>query len=206
MKIKILFALLCLITVFFTGCDVKNGTILEYVELPTDYQLNLYGENEGIHPDTNVLNDPENPYIHAGISMDSVWVFNDQCVSPKDKFYLWATMLARIPYGEHQYMTARALHELYTAGGSENARRQAIKAYRATLDFFFDSVTWWKADWLMEETYYSVLLRDLVGALLYDSTSEGLLKLYNDPVMAQAEMSEWGYYYNIETGTVTKIQ
>lgn len=204
MKNIILFVLLSLITVLFMGCDAKNGTILEYEQLPTDNVLNLYGENEGIYPDTNVLNDPENPYADAGINMVNVWDFNDNSPSPKAKFYLWATILARIPYGEHQYMTAQALHELYTAGGSENAREQAKKAYRATLDYFFDSATWWKADWLNDDTYYAVLLRELTGKYLYDPTDDGLLPLYNDPAMALADMSEWGYIYDIETGAVSR--
>ncbi|MDP8220291.1 MAG: hypothetical protein P9X26_03025 [Candidatus Stygibacter frigidus] len=204
MKIIKLFVLLGLVTVFLMGCDVKNGTILEYEQLPTDNVLNLYGENEGIYPDTNVLNDPENPYADVGINMDNVWDFNDQCVSPKDKFYLWATMLAKIPYGEHQYMTAQALHQLYTVGGSENAKEQAKKAYHAALDHFFDSATWWQAEWLNDETYYAVLIRELTGHYLYDPSDENLLPLYNDPAMALADMSEWGYIYDIETGAVSR--
>jgi hypothetical protein len=206
MKNIILFVLLSLLTLSFMGCDAKNGTILEYEQLPTDYSLTLYGENEGVHPDTNVLRDPENPYANAGINMVNVWEFNDNSPSAKAKFYLWATILARIPYGEHQFMTAQALHELYTfsPGGSENAKEQAKKAYRATLDHFFDSVTWWKADWLNEETYYAVLLREEAGKYLYNPSAEGLLPLYNDPAMAQAEMSEWGYVYDIDTGAVSR--
>ncbi|MBN1948559.1 MAG: hypothetical protein JW784_02330, partial [Candidatus Cloacimonetes bacterium] len=120
-------------------------------------------------------------------------------------FYLWASILAMIPTGEYQYFTAKSLHELYTAGGSENAREQAKKAYRAVLDHFFNSVTWWQAEWLNEETYYAVILRDMVGQSLYDPTAMNMLPLYNDPALALADMSEWGYVYDIETGTVSKI-
>jgi hypothetical protein len=31
-----------------------------------------------------------------------------------------------------------------------------------------------------------------------------LLPLYSDPVMALADMSEWGYVYDFETGTVSR--
>ncbi|MCF7910962.1 MAG: hypothetical protein K9M99_00415 [Candidatus Cloacimonetes bacterium] len=202
MKNIILFVLLSLLIVTFIGCDAKNGTILEYEQLPTDSTLTLYSENEGIYPDTNVLNDPENPYANTAISMDSVWVFNDNCPSPKAKFYLWATMLARITYGEYQYMTAQALHELYTAGGSENARNQAIKAYRATLDHFFDSVTWWQ--WNPGDPYHAVLLRELAADFLYDPIDNGRLPLYTTPAKALADISEWGYVYNPDTGVVSR--
>jgi len=32
-----------------------------------------------------------------------------------------------------------------------------------------------------------------------------LLPLYNDPAQALAAMGEWGYYYNTELKTVSKI-
>ena len=108
------------------------------------------------------------------------------------------------PIGKHQYFTAVSLHELYTVGGSENAKAQAKKAYRATLDHFFDSVTWWQADWIVDETYYAVLLRNLVAQHLYDPSDQNLLPLYSDPVLALADLSEWGYVYNPETGTVSR--
>jgi hypothetical protein len=96
------------------------------------------------------------------------------------------------------------LHEVYTIGGSENAKEQAKKAYRATLDYFFDDVTWWQADWIQEETYYGVLLRNLVAKSMYDPSEMNLLPLYTDPVLALADLSEWGYIYDIETGTVSR--
>jgi len=206
MRNKIIFGVLSLLMIFAIGCDIKDGNPVGLVELPTDYALDLYGENEGIHPDTNILDDPDNPYANVGIGMDSVWVYSDNCPSAKAKFYLWATILAKIPYGEHQYMTALALHELYTVGGSINAKEQAKKAYRAVLDHFFDSVTWWKADWLNDDTYYAVLLRELSGDNMYDPSELGLLPLYSDPAIALADMSEWGYVYDIETGAISKRQ
>ncbi len=204
MKPKTILILLSLTLIFITGCDTKDGNVVTSIELPTDYVLNLFSANEGVHPDTSVLDNPENPYANASISMENVWDFNDECPSAKAKFYLWGTLLASIPTGEHQYFTAKSLHELYTAGGSENAKTQAKKAYRAVLDHFFDSVTWWQAEWLNEETYYAVLLRNMVGESLYNPSEMNLLPLYNDPAIALAEMSEWGYVYDIETKTVSK--
>lgn len=204
MKTKSILMLISLVIIFMFGCDAKNGKMLEVVELPTDYQLTLFGENEGIHPDTNVLNNPENPYADANVNMENVWELSDASPSAKARFYLWATLLAKIPTGEHQYFTAKSLHELYTVGGSENAKIQTKKAYRASLDFFFDSVTWWQADWLPEETYYAVLIRELVAQSMYDPSEMNLLPLYNDPAEALADLSEWGYVYDFENGTISK--
>lgn len=204
MKIRSLLILMAFALILASGCDRRTGDILNLVDLPTDYVLNLYGANEGIHPDQSVLRNPDNPFADANVGMENVWDLNDECPSPKSRFYLWATTLANIPIGEYQYFTAKSLHELYTVGGSANARAQAIKAYRATLDHFFDSVTWWQADWIEEETYYAILLRNLVGESLYDPSDMNLLPLYSDPVLALADLSEWGYVYDFETGTLSR--
>lgn len=204
MKSKSIIFIVILVFLFLAGCDSKDGSILTEVEVPLGYDLNLFSADEGIHPDTSVLDNPENPYANASINMENVWEFSDQCPSAKSKFYLWATILANIPVGEHQFFAAKSLHELYTAGGSMNAKEQAKKAYRSTLDNFFDSVTWWQAEWLTEETYYAVLLRNLVAQSLYDPSNMNLLPLYSDPAQALADMSEWGYVYDIETGIVSR--
>ena len=162
-------------------------------------------------PENCILDDPDNPFANANINMENVWDLEKECPSPKSKFYLWATILAKIPTGEYQYFTAKSLHELYTAGGSENAKEQAKKAYRGVLDHFFDSVTWWNAWWVDEDTYYAVILRDMVGKSLYDPSGifdeeddQNLLPLYNDPALALADLSEWGYVYNTDTKTISK--
>lgn len=204
MKTRIFLLLLGLVLILVSACDRKSGDLVNLVSMPTDNILNLYGANESIHPDKNVLKDPDNPFANASVGMENVWDLNDECPSPKARFYLWATTLANIPIGEYQYFTAKSLHELYTAGGSQNAKAQAKKAYRATLDYFFDSVTWWKADWIEEETYYAILLRNLVAKSMYDPSEMNLLPLYSDPVLALADLSEWGYVYNFETGTVSR--
>ena len=197
-------ALVLVASIFITSCDRKNGELFTGVELPLDFTLPLYCEDEGVHPENCILENPENPYVGANISMETVWDFNDECPSPKAKFYLWGTMLANIPIGEYRYHTAQALHELYTAGGSQNAKAQAKKAYRAALDYFFDNVTWWHAHWLPEETYYAVAVKDLVGAALYDPSELGLLPLYSDPAEALADLSEWGYIWDFENNVMSK--
>ncbi len=201
---KLSLLLLVLLLVLIASCDRKTGDLLAPMPLPTDYTLDLYSATEGLHPDNSVLRDPANPYAHANVNMENVWDLNDTSPSAKAKFYLWATALTSVPMGEYQFFTAKSLHELYTAGGSINAREQAKKAYRNTLDHFFDDVTWWKADWMADETYYAVLLRNLVGQSMYDPSEMNLLPLYTDPVQALADLSEWGYVWDFETGTMSR--
>jgi len=204
MKTKLILIGLCFVLIFLIGCDAKDGNVLEPIELPLDNELTLYCEDIGIHPETCIMDDDENPYATTNLNMENVWDLSDECPSAKSKFYLWGTMLATIPIGEYQFHTARSLHELYTVGGSENAKEQAKKAYRAVLDHFFDSVTWWNAWWVDENTFYAVILRDMVGESLYDPSDLNLMALYNDPAEALADLSEWGYVYDIEAGTITR--
>jgi len=202
--IKYLFTIITII--ILTGCNVENGIIASEVELPLDNTLNLYSINTGVHPEKSILDDENNPYRNASISTQTVWYLYEQCPSAKAKFYLWGTMLARIPTGEHQYYTARALHEIYTITGSNTAKEQAKKAYKSLLDHFFDSVTWYEASWLGDDTVYAALLKDLVGQALYDPSDIGLASFYTDPVLALADLSEWGYVYNTETKTLSRRQ
>ncbi|MDA3884623.1 MAG: hypothetical protein PF638_03410 [Candidatus Delongbacteria bacterium] len=203
---KLIYVGLILSIIFISGCDVKNGTDATEIELPLDNELTLYSENVGLYPDKSILDDPNNPYADASLNMENVWDLNDECPSPKAKFYLWATVTAKFPTGEHQYYTALSLHELYTAGGSLNAKEQAIKAYRSVLDHFFDSTTWFLADWLGEETYYPVILRDMVGRNLYDPSEFNYLPFYNDPAFALQDIGEWGYVYDQEAGKLSRYQ
>ena len=73
MKKISLLILLVLVIILFTGCDRKTGDLVDVVDLPTDYMLNLYSANEGIHPDTSVLDNPANPFADANVNMENVW-------------------------------------------------------------------------------------------------------------------------------------
>ncbi|MBN2830201.1 MAG: hypothetical protein JXR56_07770 [Candidatus Cloacimonetes bacterium] len=205
MKInKLLIALSVIVLILIAGCDVKNGITSTILELPTGSTLDLYSADEGIHPNKDILDNPANPFADASLNMENVWDFSDESPSAISRFYLWGTILAKIPIGEYQYFTAKALHEIYTESGSMNAREHAKKAYRAVLDHFYDSVTWWSAWWVDEDTYYAVILRDMVGEAMYDPSEMNLLPLYSDPALALADLSEWGYVYDFEAKKITK--
>jgi hypothetical protein len=213
---------LSLVIVFIMGCDVEDGEITNAVELPMDTELDLYCENAGIHPENCILDDPDNPFRTVSIT-ENVYGEDDEgnqvqiletnkfdladgCPSTKSLFYLWATALAKGPSGENQYYTAQSLHQLYTEGGSENAKEQAKKAYRAVLDNFFDSATWYNAWWVDEDTFYPVAIKDLVAQNLMEPSEVNLLPLYDDRVFALQELGEWGYIVDEEMETIIKIK
>jgi hypothetical protein len=202
---KITILIITLLLMLLVGCDSKGGDKITGLDVPLDNELTLYGENMGVYPSTTILDAPDNPYVDAMVGMDNVWDFYEDCPSPKSKVYLWGTMIAKFPIGEYQYFTAVAFHELYTVGGSENAKEQAKKAYRATLDHFFSQTTWYEAWWMEEETVYAVLLRNLVGQNMYDPTDMNMLPLYNDPVEALQDLSLWGYVYDTENKTLSRM-
>jgi hypothetical protein len=181
-----------LLFVVAMGCgDVKEGTVQNSIALPADSSLTLYSANEGIHPDTSILQDPANPYARVSVDESNKWRLDNTSPSPKSKFYLWATALANIPTGENQFKTAEALHALYGQGGSVNAREQAIKAYRSVLDNFFNSATYFNATYLPGNPAYPVPLKDLVGQNLYAPSD--LVPLYSNPTLAAVDMGQWGY-------------
>ncbi len=194
-----------LILIAAPGCDVKEGDITNDIPLPTDAVLTLRCENVGISPETCILDDPDNPFAMANITEKNRWDLYADCPSAKSKFYLWATVLAKSPSGENQYYTARALHELYTEGGSVNAREQAKKAYRATLDNYFDSVTWYEAWWLGKDIVYAVSLKNMIGTSLYDPSDMNLRPLYDNSDLALVDLSAWGYIYDADNKILTKI-
>jgi len=193
-----IWVVLSLSFVVATGCDVKDGDVQNEIPLPTDTSLTLYSANEGIYPDTSILQDPANPYATSSVNESNKWELDNTCPSPKSRFYLWATALANIPTGENQFKTAEALHALYGEGGSISAKEQAIKAYRSVLDKFFNSATYYKATWLPGNPAYAVPLKDLVGQNLYDPAD--LVPLYSTPTYAQVAMGEWGYAIVIVIG------
>jgi hypothetical protein len=193
-------------SLFLSGCGGSDGgTDRSEVELPTDDILPLSCENVGIYPETCILADPENPYVNSYISEETKWKLHDASPSAKSRYYLWATVLARTPNGENQYYTASALHELYTEGGSTNAKEQAIRAYRSVLDNFYDDVTYFIADWLPGKPLYEVSLRDLTGERLYDPSIDGFSELFDDPNDALEALKGWGYDYDVDSGKLNSL-
>ena len=106
----------------------------------------LASPDEGIHPDDSVLANPRNPFRHHAIGDKTKFeLFKDG--GNAGGFYAWATMLARVSTGEHQYYTALKLGAIADSGevpgpDQETVEDMAIRAMQSVLDNFPDSVTY----------------------------------------------------------------
>ena len=220
---KLAFTLVLLAAALATaGCEGErgpdDGTVINNIILPTDVVLNLACENVGVHPETCVLEDPENPFATVPITE-----FNDQ--NPDDpfnklvlaatipdgpngakaRFYLWATALTRRPSGENQYFTALALHELFDANSNdleqdEIVRAQALKAYRSVLQNFFGSVavrTCRVQDGCNPPVNFFIQLNERTADNLYRTEATGFRRLVPGiPLAAIEQMIDWGFTYD----------
>lgn len=221
----LLIALLGSAALASAGCsgerDESDGELINSIVLPTDVVLDLYCEDIGVHPETCVLEDPENPFATTTIiefdinnpEADNKFdLFNSLPPGPsgaKARFYFWATALAQRPSGENQYYTALALHELYDANSNaistdELVREQALKAYRSVLDNFFSSVTVFTccpaASPDGEPVPFSIPLNELTADALYRTEATGFRRLVpGAPILVLEVLLDWGYSYQPAT-------
>ena len=218
---------LAVIVITLSGCGSGDSYSANKINLPTDTSLTLYCDNVGIYPEKCVLDDPANPYRFVAIETDPakkdvsnyVFTLSANAPSAKSRFYLWATALTKTPLGDYQFQVATALHELYTEGRSDNARRQAFKAYSTVLGTpnFKSSSTDWQALWLTGQPTYAVPVKDLTGMRLYDPTPHNFLTLFpntiTDPVLSISQsrydglqkLGNWGYAYDPAPNPLTNI-
>ena len=221
--------LLAVTLVNISGCGSDGSYTSNGIALPTDTSLTLYCDNVGIDPEKCVLNDPANPYRSVAIETDPtkkdlpnyVFTMSTNTPSAKSRFYLWATALAKTPTGDHQYQVANALHQLYTEGKSDTARKQAFKAYSTVLGNpnFRSSSTYWTTDWrpTSQQTTYAVPVKDLTGMNLYDPRPNNLLTLFpntiSDPALSLNQsqfdglkkLGDWRSAYDPTPNPITGI-
>ncbi len=209
---KSLMGLLGLCLLVAGGCDGRSagdGMVINQIVLPTDTLLNLGCEDVGINGETCVLVDPENPFASVPIpefdvnNPDAETKFDLAAGIPagptgaKARFYLWATALARRPSGENQWLTARALHELFDANQDPLIQAQALKAYRSVLDNFFGSVTFFEC---CGGISFPATLNERVADDLYRTQATGFRRLVpGDPLNVLSLFGEWGYTYRPAT-------
>ncbi len=222
-------AIVCSLLLMATGCgkDSDDGEVRNAVALPTDFVLNLYCVDIGINDNTCVLDDPDNPYARTPFTTGNAdpdaeegedfnaakFALYEAAPSSKARFYVMATALARAPNGENQWYTARALHELYTDSGSDLIKGHTIRAYRSVLDNFFDSATFFVANFLPSPPpggiTYPIKLRERTAAdlALTPGAPCGLnpaacTPLFdpadadNNQFAARETMGGWGYTWN----------
>lgn len=127
------------------GCDIEPPEY-QYGFNITGIQFELYNENVGIHPNLDVLLDPNNPFATYGIDPNGTAKFDIlNAGGNAGAFYAWATVLANAATGEAQYYTAVKLRDIYEAKEVPDEqlpilREMAIRAFQATLDYFPESV------------------------------------------------------------------
>ena len=196
-KLLSLFGTLALITLITAcGVDSDDGDVVGSIPLPTDSAITLYCADAGIADETCILDDPDNPYALSPITNDNKFDLNDLAPSAKARFYLWATAQAMNPSGENQYYVAINLKSLWEESGSEVARTQSLRAFRAILDSYFNSVTFLlcsDADSCPIGGTVPVSVRDFVWSQLqsfFDNNTETVREYVSD---------EWGFVYNETT-------
>ena len=126
------------------GC-VAEGDELDGIDVDS-MEFHICGPDMGVHPDTSVLVDPDNPFATRAIGEQTKWELQSRAGAIAS-FYAWATLTARQPSGEHQYYAALNLKAIYDRelapeAQLDAARALAIRGFQAVLDHFPDAVTW----------------------------------------------------------------
>ena len=199
-KLNALKAALLSVSIFLvTACgdvDSEDGQISNSINLPEDSVLTLFCPDAGIAAEPCILNDPENPYATVPVTDDNKFILSNVAPSAKARFYLWSTAQAMSPRGENQYNVAVALHQMFAQSGSDLARAQALRAYRSVLDNYFNSVTFFEADFLPPpDIFFPFPVRKLVGQSMVAPTAP-LTALFDQPIEALRQFGEWGYTYD----------
>lgn len=202
-SIKALFLSISLLVLASCGGGGSNGTPLPtQINLPTGTDLTLACADVGITDNTCVLDDPINPYRFSIVNDETKWGLYTTVLSQnlyKAGFYLWATGLAQQQKGENQYYTGFMLQNLYRQGGSNNARNQAIKAYRSVLDNYFGDTT--RED--QNGTLVDVLVRNRVGEFMIEPAT--FPDLFTSQTEAYNTLRSWGYDYDFTANTVSRL-
>lgn len=130
---------------FVSGCALEPGEWRTGEDL-TELRFDPWTEDEGVHPDTSVLDDPNNPFASSlDPNSDLKWELLE---SGCDRgVYAFATALALQPTGEHQFYTASCMQQLYEGGRVADEDLYlvwtlAVRGYEEVLVSFPDDVTY----------------------------------------------------------------
>ena len=127
------------------GCDIPTAEY-EYGDNVLGLEFKLYSETTGVHPNTDVLLDPNNPFRESGVGRETKWDIQSDGGNVA-AFYSWSTVLASEPSGESQFYAASRLSDIFfTREGQEEQREQirltAIAGFQSMLDHFPNAVTY----------------------------------------------------------------
>lgn len=126
------------------GCEVEAPRY-RFGDNLGELRFSVFDPSEGTHPSQAILANPANPFRDVDVGTETKW---DILASGGDvaAFYAWGTLLARGPYGELQFYTAKELSEIYQTGQADAdelpvVREMAIRAFQSVLDNFPNDVT-----------------------------------------------------------------
>lgn len=137
-------ALVLVVATLSASCEIAPSEYVFGFNV-TGERFTLYSDAVGVHPNQDVLLDPNNPFKDYGVGSDTKWeILADG--GNVATFYAWATLLASQPTGEHQFYTGIALRGIYLTEEApeedlETIRTMAIAAFQSVLDNFPESVT-----------------------------------------------------------------
>jgi len=111
-----------------------------------DLRFDPISQDVGVHPDTSILDDPDNPFADS-LDPNSDLKWDLQASGCDRAVYSWATALAIQPTGEHQLYTAACMQELYEGGRVDDddlylVWTLAVRGYEEVFHSFPDSVTY----------------------------------------------------------------
>ena len=130
----------------FLDASIENQHVPFRPVNPTNTPLFVpYSPRVGVFPNADVISDPNNRFADiTSISAERWNFFNNLGDTGTDlihRFYVWATVNAKGPFGESQFYTAFALHNVLTAGlvapGHEDTVRNiVVRCFVAVIDEF----------------------------------------------------------------------
>ena len=140
--------------VWLTGCAPPEPATYQDVFDLAGMTFAFYTANTGVHPHTDVISDPNNPFTGGlggdtngdGAPGDDKWAIESTGLAVP-RFYAWATMLVQQPTGEHQYFASAALRDVFTTAQAApddlyRVRAAALDGYQVVLDEFTDSLSY----------------------------------------------------------------
>lgn len=129
---------LCVIIFSIASCDEMDPDLPKKDFTPIDLTSVVYRpscNSEGIFPDFSILKNSQNPFIKAGITEHNKWdIYSAGTFSSASKYYYWATLLAKNPSGENQYLTAEAVE------ANEGTSSRAFDAYKEVVMSFYNDI------------------------------------------------------------------
>ena len=125
--------------------------------------------NQGIYPDTTILENEANPFRSMHLGEDIKWDLIG--VEAEAYFYAWATVLARNPSGDAQYWSVIAMQQLADKYPDEAAfySNKIIKGYQAMLEYFPDNTLYWDSvnySYVGAIAYNELMALDTSGSLI----------------------------------------